>query len=419
MRFPILSTLTLLSLSHPIAEASLRIPLYPMGGFEVDVQEGDAPRIPQISHKTHELDDERSSPLDDPSPQTGWHFVLHEFLKQSEIGRTSALQKLNPLSQKGFILGNLTKQKDQNYYREQFSARDPITRLLLSRQAFYVYSGLDPAKGPSLVNSDYEFDGISDRAFGFCWGFSTLNRYFAYAAFFDPSLPAPREYIEGGLKKNEQWFRTYESIIDDVLAGVPRVIPGFRNFSEFSAVPEIEFYLKLKATRAWALRAISTGSLKTFFTSTEELESKEIDSLVKSLKLRLSRGELPKILFTAADSRKQFGGSLDVHSVIANGIEMNPDGTGKIDIWDINFYFPDLAKAPKSIEIRRNPRTGLRELHYGPWWEQKSTPSATERSSLLGKVRISPEDAAEMGNLIRNLKTFCADQDRAYRYCKP
>ena len=412
--------------SHAFLAATLAIPtqpavsgirpLYPMGGLGVKVVDGDLKRAPQLSHKTHELDDERSSPTEDPSPITGYHFELETFLPQSKIGTNSAISKMNPLSSRGFVLGNIQKQEDESYYRSSFSYHDLLVPYLKSRQSRYLYGGFDSNHGPALVNSDYEFKGISDREFGFCWGFATMNRYFAYAAFFDPTGRAPVSYIRNGKEQNEKWFRFYESIIDDILSGRPRVVPGFTNFSEFSAVPEIEFYLKLKTTEAWAFRAISTGSLKTFFSSTEELTESGIDTLLRALRKKFNRGELPKILFTAAESRKRFGGSLDVHSVIANGIHLNPDGSGRIDIWDINFYFTDLTRSPKYLEIRFNPSSGRREIHYPQWQEPKETPEATYRSSLLGNVRVSPEDDAEMGALIRNLKRFCGDPTTR-RYC--
>ena len=391
--------------------------LYPMGKWKVVVKRGDVERKPQISHKTHELDTERSSPLSDPSATPGYHFALEQFIPQASIGRNSAFSKVNPISERGFLRGNYNKIKNGHYYREHFSSKDPIVQFLKSRQSRYVYGKINPIHGPGLVNSDYEFDGISDRAFGFCWGFSTLNRYFAYGAFFDPNESVPFAYVPNGKSRNEEWFKFYEPIIDDIMSGIPRVVPGFSNFSEFTAAPEIEFYLKLKATEAWGARAISIGSLNTFFTSTEQLEDSELNELIKDLKLKLSRGELPKILFTAADSRKKFGGTLDVHSVIVNGIHMNADGTGEIKVWDINFYFPDLIKDPKILEIVVNPETGKRELHYRPWLEQKDTPAETYRSSLLGKVRISPEDESEMGGLIRGLKSFCREGNHAHKYC--
>jgi hypothetical protein len=406
-----------LVLSTPAPEArSATRPLFPVAGLEVNVVDGNIDRAPQWKHGSHELDDERSAPVEDPSPQTGFHFELKTFLPQSEIGTASALSKMNPFSRKGFVRGNLQKNEDEQYYRNSFSYHDLLVPYLKSRQARYLYGRLDPAHGPALVNSDYEFKGISDREFGFCWGFATVNRYFAYAAFFEPLAKAPHRYLPGGKEKNEKWFRYYEGIMDDILSGTPRIIPGFSNFSEFSAVPEIEFYLKLKATEAWAFRAVSAGSLRTFFSSTEELGEEGIDALLRTLRSKLNRGELPKILFTAADSKKRYGGSLDIHSVIVNGVKLNPDGSGKIELWDINFYFSDLIRSPKYLEIRFNPSTGVREIHYPVWREIKETPEATERSSLLGKVRISPEDESETGALIRNLKRFCGDPTTR-RYC--
>ncbi|NDG85903.1 MAG: hypothetical protein EBX52_12820 [Proteobacteria bacterium] len=408
-----LLTLTL----NPLPALAAAHSSYSMGGWEVVIRPGDVERKPQISHKTHEMDTERSSPTEDPSPRTGYHFALKEFQKQSAIGGGMAASKFNPFSSRGFIYGNLEKSRNESVHRG-FTSRDSLVPLLRARQSLYLYGNLNPENGPALVNSDYEYDGISDRAFGFCWGFSTMNRFFAYLAFYDPSIAPPARYIAGATTQNERWFRYYEGIIDDIMDGKPRVIPGFRNFAEFSSVPEIEFYLKLKNTEAWAQRAISRSTVSTFFTSTRELDSPQIDALVARLKRRLNRGELPKILFTAADSRKQMGGTLDVHSVLVNGVRLEKDGTGEIDVWDINFYFSDLIRERKILEIRKNASTGRRELHYRPWYEKKSTPEATYRSSLLGQVRISPDDAGEMGRILENLREFCDSSASTSRYCR-
>lgn len=408
--------LLFLSIPGPDSLAETTRPFFSMGGYEVVLVEGDVERQPQLSHKTHELDDERSSPTEDPSPRAGFHLELKKFRTQSSIGAGSALSKLNPMSPTGFLKGNRQMREDETFYRDHFSYHDLLVPFLKTRQTRYLYGNFDRKHGPALVNSDYEFAGISDREYGFCWGFSTVNQYFAYLAFFEPNATPPVGYLANGREKNEKWFRHYESIINDILNGRPRIIPGFASFSEFSAVPEIEFYLKLKTTEEWALRAISTGSIGTFFSSTDELDEAGIDRLIRSLRARLQRGELPKILFTAADSRKQFGGSLDVHSVITNGVRLNPDGTGRIELWDINFYFSDLVRSPKFLEIRFNASTGKRELHYPLWHEVKETPEATARSSLLGQVRISPEENAEMGRIVRGLKRFCGDPTTR-RYC--
>lgn len=266
------------------------------------------------------------------------------------------------------------------------------------------------------MNSDYEYMGIADRKFGFCWGFTTVHRYFSILAFFDPSAPAPK-YLQNGLVQNEEWFRFYEKKIDAIMKGQATVIPGFANFREFTSIPEIEMYLKLHAMTAWANRAVSTSSLSTFWSSTDEMNDAAITALTTDLEARIRRGELPKILFTAAVTVTSFlGGSADIHSVMVNGLQMNPDGSGKIMVWDANFYAEDYLAASKFIEIRRKA-DGTRELRFAPWWENLATPEATERSDLLGLVRVSPEMDTENNIMVESLKSFCSDGENAAKFC--
>jgi hypothetical protein len=107
---------------------------------------------------------------------------------------------------------------------------------------------------------------------------------------------------------------------------------------------------------------------------------------------------------------------VDVHSVIVTGVEQNLDGTGKIHLWDINFYAEDYLKSPKFIEIRQG-KDGL-ELHYGPWFEKKDTDEATYLSSRLGEVRVAPENDAENAIMLKSLRKFCSSKASTASYCQ-
>ena len=253
--------------------------------------------------------------------------------------------------------------------------------------------------GPTLVNSNYEYQGISDRKFGYCWGFTTLVRYFHTLAFYDPSMRAPYDR----LFQHKEWVAFYEGKINSVLRGEATVIPGMNNLRELSSVPELELHLKLHAMDLWEQRAIHLKTLGVFYTSTHLMKPEAVKDLIRRLDRKLARGEMPKLLFTAAFSKKFLGGSTDIHSVLVNKIVRMPDGKIRVMLWDANFYAETLIKHPKFLEIMPNG-----DIHFAPWWEAHSKIVGPNASTVLGTVQIAPEDERENANMLFSLQKFCA-----------
>ncbi len=252
--------------------------------------------------------------------------------------------------------------------------------------------------GPATVNANHEYKGISDREFGFCWGYSTLARYFTTLAFFDPSLP------------KETNLDLYKEKIDEVLAGNATVIPGFANFREFSLVPELEFYLKLNAMELWKTRAVRPGSIGIFKNATKEMKSDEVEDLLVDLEARLARNELPKILFSSLiPSHKVLGLNADIHAVLVYKVERLPNHAAKIYIWDINYYTETLVREPKFLEI--TPDHGIL---FAPWYEPHATYAAG--SAIISRAEIAPENDAENIQMLNSLKEFCSAPETA-TYC--
>ena len=386
--------------------------LYKMGRFKVWVMPGDIERGDAHRRGSNEMDTEHSAGKNDPSKLRGYHFATAHFVKQAHVAARTAGAHI--VKTPAYVYKKMFADNQKEFARISKSKPEQFD-LFLSNSYRYAEGAPSVQNSPVLVNSDYEFTDISDRHFGYCWGFSTLNRYFTQLAFYDKAAPSPA-YKVNGLWDNKEWFEFYQKIIDEILEGHAQVIPGFANYREFTHIPEIEFYLKLRTMDLWSNRAISFGALETFFTSTKPMSNQGINDLAKDLQTRLDRHELPKILFTAMVSSKILGGSVDVHSVIVTGVEQNADGTGKINVWDIDFYAEDYLKAPKFIEIRQG-KDGL-ELHYGPWFENKDTPEATYISSRLGEVRVAPENDAENAIMLKSLKKFCSSKATTANYCQ-
>jgi hypothetical protein len=252
--------------------------------------------------------------------------------------------------------------------------------------------------GPSLVNSDAEFKGISDRAFGFCWGFSTLVRDFTTLAFFDPSLP------------RETSMDFYKDKIDAIVRGEATIIPGFANLREFSLVPEYEFYMKMYTMELWRDRAFSFPSVKVILHASKAATADETEATVSDLEARIARGEMPKIIFSAlVASEKTLGMNTDIHVVLPYKVERRADKHILIHLWDIDFYTETLVREPKVLEI-----TPDYAIHYAPWYEPNK--AYAQKSDLISSIQITPDNDRETLMMMLNLKKFCSDSANA-KYC--
>jgi hypothetical protein len=329
--------------------------------------------------------------------------------KEHDPSRGNRYRLKSPLSQRQLLLtgvGGVIEKNVNSSFRKMLSLhRKGSDSWMLSSPSMTRLYGLNSDRyqpkaenGLSLVNADHEYAGISDREFGYCWGFSTLFRNLTQLAFFDPSLPKD--------PNPESYFR----MIDRIISGRATVIPGYRNLRELSLEPQVELYLKLNAMQLWRSRAARRTSLPIFRNSTEAMSFTEVEDLLVRLEEKLSRGEFPKILFSALiPSGRVLGMSTDIHVVLVNRIERLGGSRARIYLWDINFYAEILAKSPKFIEV-----TQTHGLKYAPWYEADK-PYA-EASDLVSRIQIAPEDDAENLSTLKGLKAFC-DDPATRRYC--
>jgi hypothetical protein len=251
--------------------------------------------------------------------------------------------------------------------------------------------------GPTTVNADHEYRGISDRRFGYCWGYATLVRYFTQIAFYDGSLKRP------SLKK------TFAEI-DQILEGKPAVISGYSNLRELTLVPEVEFYLKLAAMELWRARTIKFKSIGITMKSTNWMSFDEVEALAKDLETRIKRGEFPKIIFASLiPTHPLMGMNTDIHVVPAYRVERLENRRIRIHLWDINFYAETLERKPKFLEIDSN-----HQITYAPYVE-KEVPYAYG-SDIIGRVILAPENDSETASMLNGLKRFCTQKETAV-YC--
>ena len=252
--------------------------------------------------------------------------------------------------------------------------------------------------GPTTINADHEYAGISDRKFGYCWGYATFVRFFTQVAFYDPTLKKP------SLKETL-------AAVDQVLKGKATLFPGYANFRELTLNPKVEFHLKLAAMELWRARAIQASSVGITLKSTTWMTFNEVETLAKNLESRLKRGEFPKLVFSSLIPTKPlYGINTDIHVVPAYRVERLPNKRIRIHLWDINFYAETLEKEPKYLEIDSN-----HQITYGPYKEE-GTPYAYG-SDIIGRVIIAPENDRENATMLNSLHVFCSDAKTA-KYCK-
>jgi len=252
--------------------------------------------------------------------------------------------------------------------------------------------------GPTTVNADHEYAGISDRKFGYCWGYATMVRFFTQVAFFDGDMKRPS--VKETLKE-----------VDQVLKGKATLIRGYANFRELSLNPRVEFHLKLAAMELWRERAMNFSSVGITLKSTTWMTFDEVENFAKNLETRLKRGEFPKLVFSSLIPTKPFYGiNTDIHVVPAYKVERLPNKRIRIHLWDINFYAETLEKSPKYLEIDSN-----HQITYAPYFEDGKPYSYG--SDIIGRVVIAPENDDENATMLNSLHAFCTNTKTA-NYCK-
>ncbi len=342
-----------------------------------------------------EVDISHDFPKNDPS--RGARYFLKKLIPQVALLKEELMIDLNPFRSQNGDLNSLPKSSEYSTLLRSNPSSFDLLKLHSDRYVPKLENG------PTFINADHEFKGISDREYGYCWGFATLVRYFHTLVFWkkevSSDVPNPSD--------QKAWMAYYQSKIDLIVSGKATEISGFSNFREFSMVPMIELRLKLAAMNAWKTRIIQMKTPGIFRSSMKPMRPDQTTKLVSELKSRIARGEMPKILFTALFSEyvEILGlklGSKDIHASLVHHVREESNGTIYLDLWDINFYAESMEKKPITIEIRPNG-----EFHFPPWYEEKNPHVVPAQSSLLGQVLIAPENDRETVQMVKSLEQFC------------
>ena len=265
------------------------------------------------------------------------------------------------------------------------------------------------ANSSTFANYEDEFDGVVEEEYGFCWGVTTMNRRFAQLAFFRPSptigIPAS-ERLPSPVVSRNRWVKEILRRCDAVMDGEATVFPGIRNMRELTLIPEVERHLKIRAADAWRDLAIRPWDRSFFANTLLPMTESEREPLLADLALRISRHELPKLMFTARTSSMNHGVPTWIHTVLVEGLTSLPDGTKRINIWDPDFYGEDQERNPKFLEIRRDGT-----ILFAPWYEVENK----TWSDRIGQVFYAPENDAETLRIEKSLLAFCT---RIPKFCE-
>ncbi len=345
--------------------------------------------LSKVEHPVEEVDTAHDTEINDPSePHT--ELITKSYFKQDLLALFGVNAKLSSVVKTSFRKIRRSSSKNPEALLDA-----PESKRLLGIHADRYLPKKE--NGPTTVNSNDEYCGISDRAHGYCWGYATFVRFFHTLAFYDERLPR--------LEKTSD----YLPLLDQIIAGEATIIPGFANFRELSLMPEIELYLKLVSMDLWRSRAIRFSSLNIFKNATKPMKPEAVDNLVSNLQHRLARNEMPKVIFSSLiPSATILGLNTDIHVVLVYRVEKIANGNTRLYLWDINFYSETLVRAPKFLEV-----TPDHQIHYQPWYE--ANVSYTSQSDLVASVQFAPENDAENVAMIRSLKVFCESHPE---YCQ-
>ena len=344
--------------------------------------------------------------------------LVHDKPENDPSDPSKALTLKKVVLQKNFAITGTIKKLAQNAEHDLLNMLNPFSFTRFFKKADLSYEEIKNEKpslfnlfninhhrnvpqvkyGPTNVNANHEYKGISDRKFGYCWGYATYVRFFTQVAFYDATKARPPLKV------------TYAAI-DEILKGKATVIDGYANLRELTLVPEIEFYLKLAAMELWRARAVKFASIGITMKSTNWMDFNEVEEFTKNLEARIARGELPKIIFASLiPSEPYLGMNTDIHVVPAYKVERLSEKRIRIHLWDINFYTETLMREPKFLDIDSN-----HGVHYAPYVEPEK-PYATG-SDLIGRMLIAPENDAETATMLNSLARFCKNKKTA-EYCK-
>jgi hypothetical protein len=236
-------------------------------------------------------------------------------------------------------------------------------------------------------NMGFENKEKKNDQYGFCLGVTTELRKMNLLAFYDPENTSKAQVPK--IEDQEAWLNFYKELIDKIMTNRPVIIPGFANLQELSGTPGIKEYMVRHVLNQWAMKNASlySGFDQMLMGVKREYSKNEAEKLFLDVKQRLARHYPPRLFLSKKNYDKPLFGAQYIHVMEAFEIsEKEADGSYKIGVWHINNPWD---KATYHVEIRADG---------SDWMEWRD----------LGELDIVPGDDAEIAEMVKNLKPFCA-----------
>ncbi len=298
--------------------------------------------------------------------------------RKKMTSRFKALPDFKYLRKRKFLLSIAGQSLIENWFQEP--SRRSITQELEDLvtggpiPGLKAFSELLPSKANqmAIINSDEEFDSLTDRKIGVCWGVAGVLRKFLMLASF-----APDEAYESR--------SFYLKSIDQIVNGYPIRIPGFKNLEDFSSDPVLEKYIKHKMLELW--KAYESDAV--YFRNLNFSRHPHLAERTLAIAMKLTeRGILPKVLVTGA-SKRNFLVPAYKHLLLpyrSSEVEGHPIWY----VWDPDFYATSVRDFPTFI------------IKAEPEWVSEHYPGILALP-LLG-IEFPQEEAREVSSMLRHLK---------------
>ena len=328
--------------------------------------------------------------------------VAHKVLPQTF--NRPAFQDLSQSTQKDlakeyakiYLKYNAIRTPFIHYRQNQFQA------LLLTQPQ--IFHNLSLNQEPSFentvdfTNSYYDFyDVIGSTEYGICMGVTSVIRKLNMLAHYDPNN-AYQAHIPS---EQEKKLKFYKSIIDNIMANKPTIVPGFNSTREFTTNEDLKPYFLKHSLDQWALNNVTLhgGLLQMMAGVARKMTPFYKMSLYHKLKRRLALGYNPKLFFALKGDIREVD-EMRIHVVQVFKVdEPDQNGNYKIHYWDPNYRFRKTEHNDDNLAYLMRVANIIEVEPHGL--------ASTSSYDDIGYLGIYKWDDAEIAEIYDNYQPFC------------
>ncbi len=273
--------------------------------------------------------------------------------------------------------------REQSYYTEYY---DPETQEIKSRTTSTHNISLQNRL--AFLNEEKDFENIAPRTFGYCWGYSNINRRFNILASYTKNFDLNE--IEEINKLGKKKF--YKRIIKNILKGKYQNIPGYIGLYDFSSDPIIQDLLKKSTVKEWKKKAVNIKGLSLYL-KRKEMKDSDIFNILNELDFKLKTNQNPLIYFTHDELSKY------IHVVPVYKMEKDGDST-RICFIDNHDTLEDHKNCGKNVTVRNG------NISFSGWDDYNGDLKNIKRLGIV------PEDKYENIQFVNQLHKACLIKNR-------